>query len=333
MNSRPPISRPEISVIIPTRNRGAALAAALACLAAQEIDPSCFEVIVVDDGGSDDTEAVVARSYPFTAQYHRQTNQGAVVARRTGVALAQGRIFVFLDDDITVGKQTIAAFAEELARPPRAVVIGALRPPPYPDNRLFRDLYGQLMATGPGRDIGFLDCLGGILAVTREDYFHIGGWQDVAHDGRGAWCDVDFGYRGHLLGYRFRRAAGAVGYHDDRAIQDWPTYCRQQEKAAEQAVLLFRKHPALEGHIPAFRDKGPIRWQTDGARLIGKKLLRQALSSRPSMGIMSGSIGALERRGRLSGPLVLLYRWTISGHLYRGYRRGLRNHVQTRGAP
>lgn len=320
-----------VSVVIPTYNRCESLCKTLSSLAAQTVPAHQFEVIVVDDGSSDDTRRIAELRLPYPLTLIGQENQGAAAARNRGAGYARGEVLIFLDDDITVSPGFIGGLLAELAAP-LTIGVGVLVPPAWPDHRLFRDLFAGLTATRTTGELAFTECLSGLMGVRRADFERIGGWQEVAGDGRSAWGDVDFGYRGHTLGYRFRRATDAIGYHDDRAIEDWPTYCRQQERAAELAVLLFRNRPPLETSIPAFRDKGPVQWGADGPQLVGRKLLRQALSSPPSMWAMSGAVRALERRGALSRPLVLLYRWTISGHIYRGYRRGLAAAAGRRGA-
>jgi len=312
-----------VSVIIPTYNRKESLLRTLESLARQTYPTERFEVIVVDDGGMDGTESITERNFPFALRYLRQENQGAAVARNEGAQNAQGDILIFLDDDITVAPSFVTSFDHELTHDFPTVAIGVLHPPEWQDRQIFRDLYAQITATPLEPDLTFTDCLSGIFSVKREHFWQIGGMQDVAGDGRTAWGDVDFGYRAYQQGFRFRRALDAVGYHDDRAIQNLTTYCRVQQKASQQAVRLFQKHPDIQTHIPMFRDKGPIAWKEDSPRLILRKLARQVAALRPVMWAMEKLIPILERHAPASTALRLLYRWIISGHIYRGYREGL----------
>ena len=71
---------PEISVIIPTYNRKASILRTLESLGQQTLAADCFEVVVVDDGGSDGTDALAQLTYPFRILYVRQTNQGSAAA-------------------------------------------------------------------------------------------------------------------------------------------------------------------------------------------------------------------------------------------------------------
>lgn len=85
-----------ISVIIPTFNRSAVLRQAMASVLSQK-GPS-FELIVVDDGSTDDTRQMIAQNYP-QVRYVYQANQGPAAARNRGVDEAQGRWIAFLDSD------------------------------------------------------------------------------------------------------------------------------------------------------------------------------------------------------------------------------------------
>ena len=86
---------PLVSVVIPSYNHAHFLGAAIASAIAQTSHP--VEVIVVDDGSIDDTEAV-ARAFP-QVRYIRQENRGLAAARNTGLAYCQADLVVFLDAD------------------------------------------------------------------------------------------------------------------------------------------------------------------------------------------------------------------------------------------
>jgi len=87
---------PSISVIIPCFNRARYLRACLESLG--DIMEEDWEVIVVDDGSTEDIRAVVESALP-SARYIRQENQGAGAARNTGIMAANGRYLRFLDSD------------------------------------------------------------------------------------------------------------------------------------------------------------------------------------------------------------------------------------------
>src|SRR5262245_39393110 len=89
-----------VSVILPTFNRSSFLPAAFAAIQAQLL--TSWELIVVDDGSTDDTPAVVDALSTSIAQpvtYRRQANQGAYGARNTGVQSARGEYIAFYDSD------------------------------------------------------------------------------------------------------------------------------------------------------------------------------------------------------------------------------------------
>jgi len=89
------MSAPLVSVVIPSWNRAVLLGDALDSVFAQEY--SRLQVIVVDDGSTDDTQALTAR-YP-AVEFFYQEHQGSAVARNTGIDRARGEYVAFLDSD------------------------------------------------------------------------------------------------------------------------------------------------------------------------------------------------------------------------------------------
>lgn len=88
---------PKVSVIIPTYNRAANVQKAIDSVLAQTF--ADLEIVVVDDGSSDDTGPVLRNKYCDRIRYFFQSNQGASVARNRGVAEARGEWIAFLDSD------------------------------------------------------------------------------------------------------------------------------------------------------------------------------------------------------------------------------------------
>ncbi len=86
----------DISVVVPTYNRGHLVARAIESVLAQEYAPR--EIVVVDDGSTDDTQARVA-PYVKKIRYVRQQNAGSSEARNRGVREASSTWIAFLDSD------------------------------------------------------------------------------------------------------------------------------------------------------------------------------------------------------------------------------------------
>jgi glycosyltransferase involved in cell wall biosynthesis len=88
---------PKVSVIIPTYNRAAKVQKTIESVLAQSVADR--EVIVVDDGSSDNTGEILEAKFGGRIRYYAQTNQGVSVARNTGIAKARGEWVAFLDSD------------------------------------------------------------------------------------------------------------------------------------------------------------------------------------------------------------------------------------------
>ena len=85
------------SVVIPTYNRADYLRQALVSVFAQTRQD--FEILVVDDGSTDDTAQVIESMADPRLRYLPQANAGRSVARNRGMEMAQGEFIAFLDDD------------------------------------------------------------------------------------------------------------------------------------------------------------------------------------------------------------------------------------------
>ena len=88
------MSLPLVSVIIPTFNRAYCLAETIHSVFTQR----SFELIVVDDGSTDDTQKVL-QNFPDTRTIHLTENRGVSYARNRGIEEARGSLISFLDSD------------------------------------------------------------------------------------------------------------------------------------------------------------------------------------------------------------------------------------------
>jgi glycosyltransferase involved in cell wall biosynthesis len=105
---------PAISVIIPTYNRARIIGRAIESALAQTCQN--FEVIVVDDGSTDDTAAIL-QGFQGRVRCLRQENRGVSAARNAGIAAAAGKWVAFLDSDDEWFPGKLAKQLECLERP------------------------------------------------------------------------------------------------------------------------------------------------------------------------------------------------------------------------
>lgn len=101
----------KVTVIIPTYNRAHLLSDSVGSVISQGYDP--LEVIVVDDGSTDDTQEVVNR-FGSGVRYLRQEKSGVSTARNLGILHATGDYLIFLDSDDVLLPGAVARLAEAL---------------------------------------------------------------------------------------------------------------------------------------------------------------------------------------------------------------------------
>jgi len=143
---------PLVSVVIPCYNQARFLREAIESVLAQS-HPN-FEIIVVDDGSTDDTSEV-AGGYP-KVRLLRQENQGLAAARNSGLARSEGEYVVFLDADDRLLPEALEVSAGYLnVRPECAFVSGRYRviaadgsplPPRRKQRYVEKDHYLELLA-------------------------------------------------------------------------------------------------------------------------------------------------------------------------------------------
>lgn len=101
----------KVSVVIPTYNRKELLKYTLESLKVQTLSLDQFEVIVVDDGGSDGSDHIVSQfSDSINIKYFWQEDLGfrAGKARNIGTAIATGKYIVYLDSGVLLGRDSLA---------------------------------------------------------------------------------------------------------------------------------------------------------------------------------------------------------------------------------
>jgi glycosyltransferase involved in cell wall biosynthesis len=108
-----------VSVIVPCYNQGRFIGDALKSILGQSVEPE--QIIVVDDGSTDETEMVVRRSNDPRIQYIKQAHAGAAAARNTGLDAARCEFVTFLDADDRWGPELVERLHGFVADDPTVV--------------------------------------------------------------------------------------------------------------------------------------------------------------------------------------------------------------------
>ncbi len=316
-----------VSVIIPTYNRKAMLKQTLASLARQTFPRDRFEVIVVDDGGSDGTEEVANDHFPYHLRYIRQPNQGDAMARNTGAMASQAEILASLDDDMILESDYLKFLVAAVEEKAKIIAAGASylwteAIDPLADDTRWRRISPHSLAN---QAIPFPKVSTNCLAIRRSDFISLGTMQDLGFSGSSLWSDVDLAYRAYLDGYKFIRVGKAIIWHLDYVCRDYSTNNRRAYMMAYRSIKLFDKYPELIEHIPMFADKTPIDFSIDPTRLIIRKIARRFSAAAPVLWSLEGLYHLWPKSKRASSLGKGLLRWMGGAYLVKGYRQGLRD--------
>jgi O-antigen biosynthesis protein len=249
---------PRVSVVVCSYNGGSTLDQCLRSL--EQLDYPDYEVIVVDDGSTDDTRAILAR-FPGVRAIH-QTNRGLSVARNVGLEASTGAIVAYTDSDCFADPHWLTHLVYQFQRTDAAAVGGPNLTPE--DGRL-----AACVAGSPGQPTHVLESdqvaehiPGCNMAFRREALLAIRGFDPVY---RKAGDDVDLCWRLQQAGYWITFAPGAFVWHHRR--QTPRAYLKQQAGYGEAEALLLFKHP------DRFNSRGDGKWRgvMYGASLRGPR--------------------------------------------------------------
>ena len=232
----------EISVVISTRNRAALLSEALRALSEQAIPGNSFEVLVVNDGSTDATEAMVkdrASSFPALLRVLTLEPAGPARARNAGIREARGRIIAFTDDDCLPEPDWLSKVCEGYEQDQGLAGIGGQTLPLEPQNLFSR--YQDLLLHQPHQDqTGITFLLTNNASFRRDRLLEVGGFDEAFPFAGGE--DVDLSRRMRQQGYRLGyRPEAKVRHHH---ITTWRGYLRLCYRYGKGEALLHRHYPA-----------------------------------------------------------------------------------------
>ncbi len=262
---------PFFSVTIPTCNRLPILQQCLQALEQQSLSPNEFEVIVVDDGSSDATQAFCKSFRPrFDFQYLRQLNAGAGAARRRAVRHASGDFLLFLNDDSIAAPDLLQTHkTAHLGSPScdRTAILGNFRLPPEAANRALTRFLSTSPFLFPQNTLRpgkyweytyFVTCN---LSVPREAVLTVGSFDPQLRVAE----DSDLGLRLSRKGFcvQYLPEAAATHQHLPFTVRD---LIRRAQAYGPMQLTFLRKHPALlgDGTSPfgMLDQAAAISWQT-----------------------------------------------------------------------
>jgi glycosyltransferase involved in cell wall biosynthesis len=114
-------SRPFFSIVLPTFNREKLLGKAVESIINQSFKN--WELLIVDDGSTDNTESLISSFNDNRIKYHWQPNMGRSAARNKGISLAAGNYICFLDSDDYYLSEHLQSFLVSIQQKKHAIAI------------------------------------------------------------------------------------------------------------------------------------------------------------------------------------------------------------------
>ncbi|MDD5005988.1 MAG: glycosyltransferase [Candidatus Omnitrophica bacterium] len=161
-------AQPVFSIIIPAYNQGWLLKKALESVLRQEFDN--YEVIIIDDGSTDNTREIVNSFQDVRIKYYYQNNSRLAIARNTGIKHAKGKYVAFLDaDDIWYSEKLKKCYEIIMKNPDKDLIC---------HNEIMKDISGRIIRnlfygpyeTGMFRRLLFKgNCLSPSATVVKKD--------------------------------------------------------------------------------------------------------------------------------------------------------------------
>ena len=241
---------PSVSVIVCSYNGGRTLARCLESLG--KLNYPNYEVILVDDGSTDNT-AEIAAQFP-NVRYIHQTNHGLSHARNTGAAAAKGQVFAYTDSDCMADPDWLYYLIGTLTSSNYAGVGGPNVSPPA------RNSIQACVAAAPGGPSHVLltDTVaehipGCNMAFYRWAFENVGGFDPEYLK---AGDDVDFCWRLQQAGFVIAFSPTAIVWHHRRfTLRE---FLKQQEGYGEAESLLRFKHLIFFGPTGTAKWRGQI---------------------------------------------------------------------------
>jgi len=185
-----------------------------------------FEVVVVDDGS--EPPATVQPSETLAPEIHlvRQANVGPARARHRGILEARGDVILLLDDDMSIGRDLVAAHARHHTETSRRAVLGYIQSDAQLARMPLFERFHALMlerfasAVAAGRRVARgADLCTGNVSFRRSDYLAVGGFDPSLTLSEDAELGIRFQKAG--LELRFDQEARAAHGSDHASLRVW----------------------------------------------------------------------------------------------------------------
>lgn len=309
------MATPFFSIVIPVHNAATTLATCLS--AVQTSDFTDWELIVVDDGSTDES-AVIAQLYCAQLLCH-DGREGPAAARNLGASVARGRYLFFTDADCRLHRDTLSQASAILQTDPTLdALFGSYDDDPAAPNFLsqYKNLFHHYIhqSSRPAATTFWAGC----GAIRRATFLALGGF-DAARYPRATVEDIELGYRLTRAGGRIRLAKSVQVQHLKRWTFTGLLLSDVRDRAIPWARLLRQQpHPAADLNLQRHHQFSVmVLWTAVLSAWLGRR--RGVLLVCMLLGGLLGLNGDLyrffhSRRGGWFTARAILWHWFYYGY-------------------
>lgn len=280
------MDNPQLSVILPTFNRWNALLKSLSALRKQTLEPSSYEVIVVDDGSTDDSYKNNLKGIGIqNLIYLHQDKKGPASARNLGIRNAKGEILLFIGDDIIASDNLLEEhliFHRKKFQEENSACLGYITWPVDFKQSTFLDFmenWGQFLFGNlrHGEELNYNYFYSSNISLKKYFLFSKNLFFDEDFK-YAVWEDIEFGYRLEKEGLRIVFNRNAIAFHNH--YQTMESAINRTKISGESLFLLLKKLPELS------KEFGFLK--TEKGFILRHRLIKNIVRNKLSVAVMIG---------------------------------------------
>jgi len=311
---------PLVTILVPHYNNPNILAPCLESLARLEPSSPNHEIVVVDDGSTDDSVVWIRENHPGISVVECGENRGFVGAVRKGIESTTGEILVFLNNDTRAEPDWLTQLVNPLIEGEVSGATGSVLTDWTGERALFKG--GSVNYLGFGFEdqgelpdpesspIPLLFVCGGAMAISRKTYDQCGGFDETYGS---IYEDLDLGWRLNLLGYDCCLVPGSRVAHRAHTSLGRESFERKARFYLGNSIRTVFKNADEKDHLKRIELVVTLAQARERVCLLGENLeagfwdrIGSVFGARPSTPLVDSIVREEERTRSLASKRAVI---------------------------